>query len=481
MAGIGDFQNLINPVTGDPHFAAAWGEVSAQLTKEGTSDLTAAKIALSDTFQNLVSQSFGMTPQEAADKAKQYVLIGQTVLGAVGTVKGLIQTVESGNTQAIGNAFVGTMVGAAVAFGAVSAGVGAAIVAVASSVFAILNSIGAFGKPPTGVKMPGCEASFPSVPAWLVGCLGFYGTAISPSSTQWIRFPNPNDVDAADWYRYLPYSNHRSELYKLWRGVNVFYPGFPTMRNIDVAFPVKYNDDGSAVLDWGFAGIEKLAATTNTSSGLFAPISNALNKLHIPDDFIKAYFNAWKSNKEYLLNGWKCQPDEQVLLHTVRMWNKAHSPGTLFLIDQNQHGNYWQSLVYILERSGGDPILVNGQLPIHTGPIQSPVAATSVVASRVIAIHLAPIDHVISHAAAVVPSSQTSPAVKAILAKVMAQNATLSKPKSIVTSKLAPAKFSKLHMLTLALLGVTGFLVAGPLGAAVGSTAGHLVSKALKL
>jgi len=51
-------------------------------------------------------------------------------------------------------------------------------------------------------------------------------------------------------------------------------------------------------------------------------------------DFQKAFFAAWKANQEYALNGLLPQPDGVVLLHLIRLWNAAHKPGQVILVQQ---------------------------------------------------------------------------------------------------------------------------------------------------
>jgi hypothetical protein len=95
--------------------------------------------------------SGGVNPQSIATAAQNYVLIGKTVAGAVDTVEGLIKLYDSAGSItpdsaiAISNAFTGTMVGVAISAGAVSAGVGAAIVGAVAAVLGLLESNGLLG------------------------------------------------------------------------------------------------------------------------------------------------------------------------------------------------------------------------------------------------------------------------------------------------------------------------------------------------
>src|SRR5260370_30346143 len=48
--------------------------------------------------------------------------------------------------------------------------------------------------------------------------------------------------------------------------------------------------------------------------------------------FHLAFIAAWKANKEYALNGQKCQPDATVLQHCILVWNRAHVSSSTTLL-----------------------------------------------------------------------------------------------------------------------------------------------------
>jgi hypothetical protein len=115
VGGQADFNALISA---DPHFASAWGDIQTQLVTEGVTDFTGAQQAFTDSFQQLASQSFGLsldtgTVGNAYATAKQYVMTGQTIAGAVSTVTGLIGSIESNTMQplAVMQTFTGTKSG----------------------------------------------------------------------------------------------------------------------------------------------------------------------------------------------------------------------------------------------------------------------------------------------------------------------------------------------------------------------------------
>ena len=147
MSGLGDFDQLVGS---DPTFAGAWGEIQNQLQAEGgnVTQINSAKIALTDSYEQLSAQGFGLSGADVVNSAKQYVLLGQTVAGAANVVQGLAGVVQGADPIAITQAFTGTLVGVSIAAGALSAGVGAAIVGGVGALLSILQNAGFFGARP---------------------------------------------------------------------------------------------------------------------------------------------------------------------------------------------------------------------------------------------------------------------------------------------------------------------------------------------
>jgi len=347
-ASLSDFTEL---ATSDPHFDQAWGEINGQLDIEGagTTEINSAKIALTNAFEQLSTQSFGLSGQDAINAAKQYVLVGQTVLGAVQTVGGLVGQLENGAPPLeVMQAFTGTLIGLAAGAGLISAGVGAAIVAGVGAILDILGSVGLFGSPPPGVGVPGCNYSVPSQPDFQFGCIVAWGPKVEPTSTQWRKFPQPGNPPDEPWFQPIP---NTSTVYGDWPQI----PNGPP--------PIRLGGPAPAgrPIDTGFPAYQR--ALNDSSNG----------------GFFLAFFQAWQSNAEYALNGLRPQPDEQVLIHTLRLWNRAHDGPMVPL----RGGFYAESLVPLAMNtlSGNDPLMFAGGLGINVGPIKSPPR-------KVIALHL---------------------------------------------------------------------------------------------
>jgi hypothetical protein len=362
LGGISDFQTLLQT---DPQFSSTWTDVQTQLMAEGQTDLTGAKIALSDAYSQLISQSFGgLGTVEALDAAKSYVLTGETIAGAVDTVQGLVQTIEHGTPLQVVQAFTGTMVGLGIATGAVTAGVGAAIVGVVQTLLQILQSNHFFGEPPPAAGTL-CGAPLDLKPDFTIGCLAVWADAgtsvnLAPDSAAWRPFPSPSDPQDAAWFE-------RDKNYGPgeWRGA-FFGVRAPGKDQSYGAIGINPAGAGVRPIDnaFDYADIEALAADTT---------------FPLPD-FAKAWITAWKANAAYLLNGLKAQEDWVVLVHLLQLWNRAHSASsTLFL---NKDGpTYLQGLAKIASTSKlkkDDPLVsldsqgnVNG-LVVHSGPLKQP-------------------------------------------------------------------------------------------------------------
>jgi hypothetical protein len=103
--------------------------------------------------------------------------------------------------------------------------------------------------------------------------------------------------------------------------------------------------------------------------------------------FNAAFFNAWRANKEFELNGLKSQPDWHVLKTLVKAWNRAHEPGVGYdFVHQDVHYSngssgcsspyvpYACSLVtQVVNQTAGDDadaaLIISGRnVHIHTGP-----------------------------------------------------------------------------------------------------------------
>jgi len=303
---IGDisFQEL----TQNPYAATAFSKVQQQLTKEGanSSDVQAAQTAFTNSYNQLASVASGLSGQNVIDAAQSYVMAGNTILGAAQTIGGLISSAGKMPPATVIQMFTGTLIGVAIAAGAVSAGIGAAVVGAVDGLLQVLQGAGLFGSPPAGTQIcPGyyCQGAAFTVqtqgPSGVLGCccafpLSNSQAQTSPSSPNWRAFPEAGVSADLPWY-----TTNASTF--TWGGIEFGVPATlgsaqPT-RPIDHAFP------------------QLRTLECNVSQALGTPLGG----------FMSAFFSAWKANAAYALNGLKAQDDAQVLLHTLRLWNRAHA------------------------------------------------------------------------------------------------------------------------------------------------------------
>jgi len=368
--GAGDFNS---DLAGDPTgFGGAWGTIQQQLSLEGADATTiqAAKDYFDASYQGLVSQLPGNIegPGGVLDSAKQFVLAGITDAGAVDQVGGLLAAAASGAPPSqLLQTFTGTMIGLAVSAGAVSAGLGAAIVGAIAIVGQLLKGAGLFSSSPGfGV----CSATYPLQPAWVVGCTPIFTNSgpAKPGTANWIHFPNPADSVDAAWFAAQP---PPSGMFS-WRGVQVgFPPGI-------LVSPISFTWPAVVAMDPTMSLLLRVAVS------LADPVVAA---------FHSAFVAGYKLNQEYPLNGLQPQPDWQVLLHTLRLWNKAHlntgsAPYAIDPSDTSKNGallSFEASLVSQLRSNvpTTDPIWGARGLPIfYTGP-RKPVGGVTKVAGSI--------------------------------------------------------------------------------------------------
>ena len=358
-AGIVDFQAYMQAL---PSFASSWNDIQAQLTQEGAglNQVVAAQTSFTNAYEQLSSQ-FGAVGDDAITGAHAFVAMGQTVVGAASTVAGLIQTAESGSAPAITQAFTGVMVSLAIATGAVSAGIGAAIVAGVGLILSALGSLGLFGG---GGGTQICGATVSPPPDLVVGCMPIWVTGAAdpnsppvrqqPGTFGWRSFP----VEGVDtgWFTaappYEPYVGGGMGTVT-WKGLSGEYYGVG-VRAVDYAFP-------------NYARV-----ASDVAGG----------------DFQKAFFAAWKGNAEYALNGLKPQPDAQVLVHMLRLWNKSHAGPTIPMSPLD--GSYLGTLISqgVQSLQANDTGMTDGTtLLVNSGAVLNPAIVAPLV-HRVIALHI---------------------------------------------------------------------------------------------
>lgn len=470
MASILDFNAT---VASDPNFSSAWNDIQAQLQAEGgdVSKINSAKIAFTESFQQLSSQGFGISGTDAIASAKSYVMIGQTAVGAIGTVGGLLSSVQSGNPAQITQAFTGTMIGIAVAAGAVSAGVGAAIVGGVSTVLSMLGSAGLFGSsPPPAPEYLICQQypdfKLPTQPAFVVNCMACYTSTLFADKHY---YPNPNAVKqispgAVNW-RKFPLSSDSSSWAKH------FYENVPKVgahntgsyNNLNPADPLylgMYAPDGVSIIDAAFPQYKQLLKDTKFSQG---PIN----------DFHNTFFSAWKANAEYAFNGLKPQDDEVVLIHTIRLWNHSHSGPATSL--SNSGGTYAASLISkaLSQIKPEDTMLSNGQIMINVGPRSQSLQTVSN------AIQTSKLTHVTFAKPNVVVQTLAKQGASASDIAKLAASLVPKQPITIHALYQSTAKKSPNSLMYAGLGAGYGFWAGGPIGSLVGAGAGYTLSKLL--
>lgn len=347
-----------------------WGKVAAQLNVEGADSLKliAAQKTFSDAFSSLVAPSngFAVDTSSALNAAANLTVLGQTAMGAVSTVSGLVHDLSTESAPQITQAFTGGLVALAVSAGAVSAGLGAAIVAGVGAILNVLQNAGLFS-PPAGVELEGCGGTyFNPPPQMAVGCIAGYTdpntVQVKPGSANWRSFPKPGDKTDAGWFL------QNNPAVGVWKGVS--WSGVSTAmtvgligvkRPIDVAFP-NYN--------W----VERGAART--------PGAISISPLTPGSNFLQGFANAWRANAEYAFNGLKRQSDAQVLLHFLRMWNRAHSPSHQMTMHQGGYGSYAESLVTAVLNESGDFASGDGGILINVGDLLTPPIAKTVISLK---------------------------------------------------------------------------------------------------
>lgn len=370
--GVGD--TLQAQLEQDALSSPQWASVQRQLGLEGItspSSIHAVESTFTSAYTSLIAPAngFGLAsdPGSALDAAKQLTIVGQTALGAVTTVSGLIHDLSSETPQQIMQSFTGGLVALAVGAGAVSAGIGAAIMVGVGALLDVMGKAGLFGAP-VGVQLQGCPgAYYDPPPTMAVGCVAGYCdpniVQVSPASTLWRSFPKPGDSTDAPWFSPLTEARLGS-----WKNVEWWWPSSNSAyatgglgRPIDAAFP-NYN--------W----VERGAASQG--------ISFSSSPFLAGSRFMKGFAAAWRANAEYALNGLKPSDDTSVLLQFLRFWNRAHG-GPTFTMYQGGQGSYAESLVTSVVghiTGGGEDAKMlssDGGLLVNIGDLKQAVAAPS--------------------------------------------------------------------------------------------------------
>jgi hypothetical protein len=182
----------------------------------------------------------------------------------------------------------------------------------------LLNAANVFPNRPGFDVCPGFQIKTPNPPDFAIGCVAVFDPlgAITPGSKQWRAFPEAaNHADG--WWYTGPDQNTPDWID--WKGARwIIQKGALSLaRPITQAFP-----ESMAVLtDPATFGVNAL------STWGVLPWNPSADQLGAFADFQRAFAQAWKSNKEFWLNGRHGADDVQVLEHFARIWNRGHMPG----------------------------------------------------------------------------------------------------------------------------------------------------------
>jgi hypothetical protein len=371
----------------DPNFAAQWAQVKAQVQSEGGANLIVSQNSMLSAANELASVSeITVNPQSSqiiSAAAGNFAILGTTALGAINSIGGLIQESQQpggAQSQQVVQAFTGVSmaaIGLAVGVGAVTAGAGAAI---AAGIGIVASLVGPLFNGPAPVQTIGeCNLNYEPtlmVSDSFVWSINGAPTTAGPSTaawSKWRRFPNANKSSDAAWFE--PGSIAPFDWYgDKWAAcIGPFRP--VPVRPIDMLFengaPVYAQLEGDNFLLWAFA-------MSAGSSDVYTALVGLYN----------AFLAAWKSNREYGLNGLQRQSDAQVLAQTVAFWNAAHEPGQGFDMPAAQFQPYqgaqplpsvtpYMAMLIGSVQQSVPPVVANqllsssGALHINTGPVKN--------------------------------------------------------------------------------------------------------------
>lgn len=323
--GLGNF--ALSDVLQLPGGQGAWSQIQQQISADGdTAEGTVAQnmVVAQNDFLDAINQISNAQPDidtsQLVPAGLGYVINNRTIGGAINNVEGLVSAVESGVPSAIVQSVTGLITSSVtvlVAGAVISTGVGAAIIA---GIGILDAAISFFTHAPAGEAICGGTVNPP--PNYLVGCAfntNGQTTQLGPTNPDWRKFPVPSNPNDAWWFQAVPTT---SIPYSITTTAGNWTAGRSTdqwgavlgagTRPIDAAFSVYHE------LECEIASAKQ---TIGWGAGAIGPDAVMYAQFQL------AFIAAWKSNQEYALNGLKAQPDWLVLLHTARLWNRAHAPG----------------------------------------------------------------------------------------------------------------------------------------------------------
>jgi hypothetical protein len=327
------------------------GDTAGPAIANSIASLTGQPLSL---MKGIQSGQIGSAFEAMAAATQNSVLANNTVYGAVQICQGAIssyqelaQGISTGNPAEIEAAlqtFTGVVVATLIATGAVTAGAGAALGAAVGAAIeigvSVLNAFHLIGSG-SGTKVgdgtcsgqgftssQGTTGGVIALPALTWGILSpgangegvcVWGSLVSPGSSIWRSFPNPNNPVDANWFDvveestiYWPPGLGQAKWYCKNNG---------NWRMIDNAFHRYRWLESEAQLGYllangGGEGVSLAALDPDTGAAVVG--------------FLQAYFRLWKKNAELALNGLTPASDAQVLANLAASWNAAHAPGKTF-------------------------------------------------------------------------------------------------------------------------------------------------------
>jgi hypothetical protein len=346
-------KQIISESTGDANLLKANLFNAAELFGRTYRDLAGPLNAASQAFDGAVAHTFA---------TKTVLGAGLQIAGLVNGAMGLAEASKSGNREAVissTKAVVGAAVSTLLAAGAVGAPETAGISAAVALGITVFLEFGVFlaGLGDSGGD-DGCMAN----PTIIVGSPPSVGNRVcmidevnkNPASEKWRPFPELGGtyiktglpitsatVPGKSWYDFW-----FEVLHMRYRSIFA-HSADRDVRRIDIAFPM-------------YVELETQAKQPG-------PVG----------DFYKAYFSAWKANRELDLNGLKSSGDEVPLIHVVRAWNLTHEPGAGYQFEGGYIGSLANAKYFDLKDSN-DPYLQTpgNKITIATGPLKKVTLAT---------------------------------------------------------------------------------------------------------
>jgi len=356
--GFGDVS--LSDIDANASYSTAWTSIQKQMVNEGASqdDLAAAKTDFAYALSGLGPGLQDLPGSQLIDAAKQYVVAGRTVAGALSQVTSLTAASMQSRVppQAAVQAFTGTLIGVAGIAGAaasVSAGVGAVIVIGIEMASQLISAIIAPTPPPNV-----CQGANFTIGSQNSGQLCVFGSVVSASGSQdWRSFPDHNNPDDAAWFTPISQLGQKFQP----QGQGASYNGSFDWRDIRVSFSS------------GWSGMTPADLAEITPNGQFSEgaMVAAMDMGTLPNqvaNFLRMYNSAWKANKELALNGMKSADDSDVLTHAVRIWNRSHSNSSTYTFP-GYYRTGLESLAKAINDAGGfDVAPTNGTIQINIGP-----------------------------------------------------------------------------------------------------------------